>query len=71
MVARGQENCHVLLNEDKHYYSVIYRHDGKRIRLIYTQNMVEIYAHHECIALHPRDRSKYHYSTAQHLAIGE
>lgn len=63
LVARVQKNCHVLLAEDKHYYSVPYRHAGKRVRLIYTQSTVEIYAHYERIAVHPRDRNKYHYST--------
>lgn len=63
LVARVQKNCHVLLAEDKHYYSVTYRYAGKRVRLIYTQSTVEIYAHYERIAVHPRDSSKYHYST--------
>jgi transposase len=65
LVARVQKNCHVLLSEDKHYYSVPYRYVGKRVRLIYTQNTVEIYAHYERIATHQRDRSTYHYSTTK------
>ncbi|WP_460942837.1 Mu transposase domain-containing protein [Spirosoma daeguense] len=62
-----QKNCHVLLSEDKHYYSVPYRYAGKRVRLIYTQSTVEIYVHYERIAIHQRDRSKYHYSTTKGL----
>lgn len=68
LVARVQKNCHVLLAEDKHYYSVPYRYVGKRIRLIYTQSTVEIYAHYERIAIHLRCLGKYHYSTIkEHL----
>ena len=63
LVARVQKNCHVLLAEDKHYYSVPYRYVGKRVRLIYTTGIVEIYAHYERIAVHQRDKRKYHYST--------
>jgi transposase len=68
LVARVQKNCHVLLSEDKHYYSVPYRYVGKRVRLIYTQSSVEIYAHYERIAVHLRCLGRYHYSTIkEHL----
>lgn len=68
LIARVQKNCHVLLAEDKHYYSVPYRYVGKRVRLIYTQSSVEIYAQYERIAVHLRCEGKYHYSTIkEHL----
>ena len=66
--ARVQKNAHVLLAEDKHYYSVPYRYISQRVRLIYTQSSVEIYNQHQRIAVHERLRDQYHYSTIkEHL----
>ncbi len=33
---------HVLINEDKHYYSVPYQYFGKKITVVYDCSMVEI-----------------------------
>jgi transposase len=66
--ARVQKNGHVLLAEDKHYYSVPYRYIGQRVRLIYTQDSVEVYDQHQRVATHQRLRGQYHYSTIkEHL----
>lgn len=66
--ARVQKNSHVLLPEDKHYYSVPYRYIGQRVRLIYTQSSVEIYHQHQRVATHERLRGQYRYSTTkEHL----
>ena len=63
------KNGHVCLSADKHYYSVPYRYIGKRVKLLYTSSRVEIYAHYERIATHPRNGRKYQYTTDQeHLA---
>ena len=59
------QNYHVLLPEDKHYYSVPYQYYGKSIQnskkikaeLYYTQNSVEIYFNNERIAVHKREFS--------------
>jgi transposase len=62
-----QFNYHVLLNEDKHYYSVPYeyrrKHDKIKAELFYTQNNVEIYFKNERIAVHKRVKSKNGYTT--------
>jgi len=38
-----QKNYHVQLGQDKHFYSVPYQLIGKTIKVIYTQDTVEIY----------------------------
>ena len=57
---------HVLLLEDKHYYSVHYKHMGEKVKLIYTKSYVEIYSKGERIALHQRNYRKYSYTTVKH-----
>jgi hypothetical protein len=42
-MAKVQSNCHVLLLADKHHYSVPHGFVGQRVKLIYTQQTVEIY----------------------------
>ena len=42
-LAKVQLNCHVLLQPDKHYYSVPYRVVGQQVKLVYTHHTVEIY----------------------------
>lgn len=66
--AKVQQNCHVLLAEDKHYYSVPYRYVGQYVRLIYSAESIEIYHEHKRIATHERFRTKHHYTTLkEHL----
>ncbi|TDE18536.1 IS21 family transposase [Dyadobacter psychrotolerans] len=63
------KNGHVCLGADKHYYSVPYRFIGKKIKLLYSTSLVEMYYHYERIALHKRVKSPYSYSTdKEHLA---
>lgn len=63
------KNGHVCLGVDKHYYSVPYRFIGKKIKLLYSSSLVEMYYHYERIALHKRVKSPYSYSTdKEHLA---
>lgn len=62
-LAKVQLNCHVLLQPDKHYYSVPYRFAGQQVKLIYTQQTVEIYHQHERVAFHARCRLAHGYST--------
>lgn len=72
-LAKVQFNCHVLLQPDKHYYSVPYRFVGQQVKLVYTHHTVEIYgtghpAQHERIAFHARCRLTHGYSTQpEHL----
>lgn len=68
-VATVMKNNYVYLGEDKHYYSVPYRFIGKKVTLLYSQSLVDIYYRHDCIAVHDRDRKPYKYSTIEdHLA---
>lgn len=63
-----QQNCHVHLGEDKHYYSVPYRHIGQRVRLIYSRDEVEIFSNRVRIAYHLRDKKRFGYtSIPKHL----
>lgn len=72
--ATVMKNGHVCLGIDKHYrratpYSVPYRFIGKKVKLLYSNSVVEAYYHYERIALHKRVKSPYNYSTdKEHLA---
>lgn len=62
------KNNHLYLSCDKHYYSVPYTFIGKQVRVIYTRTLVHIYAQHQRIALHQRERSVGRYTTQkEHL----
>jgi len=66
--AKVQQNCHVLLSEDKHYYSVPFRYVEQYVKLIYSAESVEIYHEHKRIATHERFRAKHQYTTLkEHL----
>ncbi len=63
------KNGHVSLSVDKHYYSVPYRFIGKKVKLMYSRSVVEIFYHYERIAIHKRIKSPYNYTTDKdHLA---
>lgn len=63
------KNGHVNLSVDKHYYGVPYRFIGKKVKLLFSGTLVEIYYRYERIALHQRVKSPYSYSTdKEHLA---
>lgn len=62
-------NGHILLSEDRHYYSVPYIYIRKKVKVLYTEKSVEIYAGYNRIAIHPRIKSPHNYSTIKdHLA---
>lgn len=58
-----QRNYHVIVGEDSHQYSVPYRLIGKRLKIIYTSETVEIYDHLERVAIHKRSYRKNSYTT--------
>lgn len=67
-LAKVQLNCHVLLQPDKHYYSVPHRFVGQQVKLVYTRQTVELYHQHERIAFHSRCLLAHGYSTRpEHL----
>lgn len=69
-VATVQKNCHVLYSCDKNYYSVPNSYIGKKVKLVLTQSVVEIYHNQSRIALHPRSRKAYHYVTVkEHMPV--
>ncbi len=61
--AKVYKSSHVWLGEDKHYYSVPYRHIGKKVKIAYTTHTVEIYYNYERIAVHPREKGHYRYTS--------
>jgi transposase len=66
--AKVAKNYHVMLGEDKHFYSVPYQHIGKQVSLIYDTENVEVYLNLQRIASHKRDFRKNAYTTlAEHM----
>lgn len=63
------KNGHVGLSEDRHFYSVPYGLTGKKVRLIYDSDDVEIFYQFKKVAAHKRSYKKNHYTTLKdHLA---
>lgn len=61
--AKVQKNYHAILGEDMHQYSVPWRFSGKKVKLIYTSDDVEVYFENKRIALHDRNYRRHGYST--------
>jgi transposase len=62
------KNSHVILTRDKHYYSVPHAYIGKKVKLLYSRSMIQIYYKYEIIAEHQRIKSPHNYTTvAQHM----
>lgn len=57
------KSSHVYLPKDKHYYSVPYYYLRKKVKIIFTQDVVEVYYNYKQIAAHKRDRTPYGYTT--------
>lgn len=70
-LAKVHPNCHVLLGEDKHYYSVPHRFVGQSVKLVYTAQTVEIYQDHQQIALHERHPEPYQYTTRREHQLNQ
>lgn len=68
--SKVQKNYHILLGEDKHFYSVPYTYVGKAVQVIYTTDVVEIYHQMIRIAIHPRQCGPYDYTTTgDHMPV--
>jgi hypothetical protein len=68
--ATVQKNCHVFYANDKNYYSVPHAYIGKKVKMILTQNVVEIYHNQSRIALHGRSQKAYAYLTIkEHMPV--
>jgi len=62
------KNGHILLCEDRHYYSVPYQWIGQKALVIYTNTLVSIYVRNQCVATHTRDIAPGRYtSVKEHL----
>jgi transposase len=63
-----QRNYHVILGEDRHQYSVHYTLIGKRLKITYTTETVEIYDGLSRVAVHKRNYQKNGYTTlSEHM----
>jgi transposase len=63
------QNGHVCLGVDKHYYSVPYQYIRKRVKILYSSEVVEIFYKYNRIAVHKRMKTPYSYTTlAEHMA---
>lgn len=52
-----QRNYHIQLRDDCRYYSVPWKYAGKKVKVLYDQQVVEIYLDHERIAVHSRPQT--------------
>lgn len=67
--ATVMQNGHLLLSQDKNYYSVPYQYLRKKAKLLYTKSTVEVYYKYNRIATHIRNYKPYVYTTnPEHLA---
>jgi transposase len=70
-------NGHVSLHVDKHYYSVPYSFIGKKVKMLYSKSIIEVFYKYERIATHKRVRSPHNYTTdpahmaSQHQFLAE
>lgn len=62
-LAKIARNYHVMLGEDRHFYSVPFQYIGKQVSLVYDTDNVEIYLDHQRIASHKRNYRKNGYSS--------
>jgi hypothetical protein len=61
--AKVNKDGHILLGPDKHYYSVPSRFLGKKIKVLYTRETVEIFSKFERIAVHSRSLVPHTFTT--------
>jgi transposase len=59
------QNNHICLN--KVYYSVPFKHIGRKVTVIYTRSLVRIYCNGDQVALHPRDDRRKYNTIKEHL----
>jgi len=65
VTAKVQKNYHVTLGQDWHHYSVPYRFIGRKLKIIYDTDVVEIFDGLTRVALHKRNYQKHTYSTIE------
>ena len=63
VTVKVQKNYHVTLGQDWHHYSVPFKFIGKKVKIVYDTEVVEIYDSLTRIACHKRNYRKHVYST--------
>jgi len=67
--AKVNKDSHILLGTDRHYYSVPVRFLSKKVKIIYSSSIVEIFSKFERIAIHKRSKVPHAYTTnSSHLS---
>ena len=61
--AKVNKDGHILLGPDRHYYSVPVRFVGKKVKVLYTRDVVEIFSKFERIAIHSRSLVPHTFTT--------
>jgi transposase len=59
----AMKNSHVCLTSDKHYYSVPHSFIGKKVKLLYSRSIIQVFCKYELIAEHKRIKSPHNYTT--------
>lgn len=62
--AKVQKNYHITLGQDWHHYSVPFRFIGKKVKVVYDSQVVEIFDGLSRIAFHTRDYRNHVHSTS-------
>lgn len=66
--ATVQRNYHIQLSEGRHYYSVPYQWVGRKVKVLYDQHTVEIFADYTRIAVHQRHSlGKAYHTLVEHM----
>lgn len=69
LMATVGKDGYIRLREDVHYYSVPYIYIGKKLKISYTSNDIEIYDGYTCVATHTRNRQEFRHTTnPEHLS---
>jgi transposase len=63
-----QENCHIYLKRDQHYYSVPYQYIGQSVTVEYTRTMLKTYLNGEMLSSHLRTYGWGYTTVGDHLA---
>lgn len=68
-LAKVAKNGYLVLSTDHHYYSAPYTLIGRKLKIIYTSDRVDLYYNMELVATHSRDYRRGKYTTnPDHLA---
>jgi hypothetical protein len=63
VMATVMKNSRVRPGEDMHYYALPYTHTGKKVKIVYCLEKVEIYEDYCLIAVHCRCRTPFQPTT--------